>query len=181
MAPPHHHSILNVHSSNYDPILPKRRAIISPIRRYNNMPLAKIMEILGEMLGDRMGEFMIPPPVFTSMNGEFVDFDLEEGVLRSRFPVMEEFLNPYGVMQGGMIAAAVDNTLGPLSMLVAPPNVTRHLEMKYSSPVSPDLEHIVVTARFLEREDKKLSFNAVVRDPNGKLLAKARASHWIVD
>jgi len=34
-------------------------------------------------------------------------------------------------MQGGMIAAAVDNTIGPLSFLVAAPNVTRRLEMKY--------------------------------------------------
>ena len=68
---------------------------------------------------------MIPPPVFTSMQGEFVDFDLEEGILVTRFPVRQDYLNPYGAMQGGMVAAAVDNTLGPLSMLVAPPNVTR--------------------------------------------------------
>jgi acyl-coenzyme A thioesterase PaaI-like protein len=37
-----------------------------------------------------------------------------------RFPFDVRFTNPMGVMQGGMIAAAIDNALGPLSYLVAP-------------------------------------------------------------
>jgi acyl-coenzyme A thioesterase PaaI-like protein len=128
-----------------------------------------------------MEEFLIPPPVFVNMRGVFLAFDSQSGVLEARFPVLEEYLNPYGAMQGGMVAAAVDNTLGPLSMLVAPPNVTRRLQMKYSRQVTPDLGYITVTARLLEREGRWLAFRAEVRDQEGALLARAQARHWIVD
>jgi len=33
-----------------------------------------------------------------------------------------------------MVAAAADNTLGPLSVLVAPPNLTRRMEITYARP-----------------------------------------------
>jgi acyl-coenzyme A thioesterase PaaI-like protein len=142
---------------------------------------SSIMDIIRDRLGDRLDDFLIPPPVFGTMQGEFLAFDLDAGSLTTRFPVLEEYLNPYGAMQGGMVAAAVDNTFGPLSLLVAPPNVTRRLEMKYSRPVTTDLESITVTARFQGRQGKQLTFSAEVRDPQGVLLARARAIHWIVD
>lgn len=140
-----------------------------------------VIDIMQKRLGDRSSEFLIPPPVFATMQGEFVAFDAEAGVLETRFPVLEAYLNPYGSVQGGMVAAAVDNTLGPLSMLVAPPNVTRRLQMKYSRPVTPDLEHITVKGRLLERDGRWMTFDAEVRAPGGALLARAQAVHWIVE
>jgi len=140
-----------------------------------------ITEAIKARLGDRLGDYLIPPPVFLTMRGEFLTFDAQAGELETRFPVLGEYLNPYGAMQGGMVAAAVDNTLGPLSMLVAPPNVTRRLQMKYSRPVTPDLEYITVKGRLLERKGRWLAFSAEVRDGEGALLARARANHWIVD
>ena len=80
-----------------------------------------------------------------------------------------------------MVAAAVDNTLGPLSMLVAPPSVTRQLEITYSRPVPLDIGHIVVSARLLERRDRWLFFKADVRSPEGLRLARSKAVHWILD
>ena len=142
---------------------------------------ASIMEIIHHRLGDRINEFLVPPPVFKAMQGEFLTFDQEVGVLQTRFPVLEKFLNPYGSMQGGMVAAAVDNTLGPLGMLVAPPNVTRRLEMKYSHPVTLDLEFITVQARLLDRDGRWLFFTAEVRDQAGGILARAKATHWILE
>ena len=140
-----------------------------------------IAEAIRERLGDRVGDYLIPPQVFLTMRGEFLAFDAQAGVLEARFPILEEYLNPYGTMQGGMVAAAVDNTLGPLSMLLAPPNVTRRLQMKYSRPITPDLESITVRGKLLERAGPRLTFSAEVRDPQGLLLARARADHWIVE
>ena len=142
------------------------------------------MDVLCERLnarGHEVGEFLLPPPAFETMGGEFVALDLDAGELTARFPVRHDELNPYGSMQGGMVAAAIDNALGPLSMLVAPPNVTRRLQIKYSRPVTPDLDYISVTARWTGRSGRQLSFRAEVRDPAGRLLARASASHWIVD
>jgi acyl-coenzyme A thioesterase PaaI-like protein len=115
------------------------------------------------------------------MGGQFVELDLDEGFLKARFPICESSLNPYHTMQGGMVAAAVDNTLGPLSMLVAPPNVTRQLEMTYNHPVTVEMGHMVVTAHFLERKGRWLYFRATVDSLQGQRLARAKATHWIVD
>jgi acyl-coenzyme A thioesterase PaaI-like protein len=145
------------------------------------MKNSSIMEILEARLGDRMDEFILPPPIIDLMQAELVDFDPESSCLKMRFPVLEGYLNPYGIMQGGMVAAAVDNTLGPLSMLVAPPNVTRTLEMKFSKPVTPDLEIFLVEGRLISREGSRLKFSAEVRDQSGRLLARAKAFHWIVE
>ncbi len=142
---------------------------------------ARIMATLKQKLGDRLDTYRFPPPVFATMGGQFVALDLDAGTLTAQFPVRERDLNPYGTMQGGMIAAAVDNTLGPLSVLVAAPNVTRRLEMTYSRPVTLDIGHIRVTARLVERQGRRLFFRADVRDPEGRRLARAQAVHWIMD
>lgn len=130
--------------------------------------------------GQRLKDYRIPPPVFVAMKGEIISVDLDSSALRTRFPVLDEQLNPYGSMQGGIIAAAVDNTLGPLSMLVAPENVTRRLELKFSQPVTPDIGFIMVTATLRKQDGRWLHFLAEVRAENGQLLAKATAVHWIV-
>jgi len=146
-----------------------------------NSPSSAIEHLLRDRLGHRMDRYAFPPPVFAAMEGQFLELDLDAGFLTAQFPVLESYLNPYHTMQGGMIAAAVDNTLGPLSVLVAPPNVTRQLEMTYSRPVTFDMGHIVVTARFLERSGRRLFFRADVHSQDGLRLARSKAVHWVVD
>lgn len=145
------------------------------------MPEASLTDIIHQKLGERINDFLIPPPVFETMQGEFLGYDEHAGTLKTRFPVLHKFLNPYRAIQGGILAAAVDNTIGPLSMLVAPQNVTRRLEMKYSNPVTPDLQYINVEGKFLGREGNWLTFSAELRGQDGALLARAKAHHWIVD
>jgi acyl-coenzyme A thioesterase PaaI-like protein len=142
---------------------------------------AQIMTILTQRFGDRMDQYVFPPPVFTAMQGEFLAYDLENNTLVVRFPVLESWLNPYGIMQGGMVAAAIDNSVGPLSVLVAPPNVTRHMELKYSQAVSSEAGFIIVTAGLIGRNGRWLTFKAEVRDPHGQRLVRAKAVHWILD
>ena len=150
------------------------------MRDHSALP-SSIVNTIHDRLGGRLDEYLIPPPAFVTMHGEFDAFDEESGTLATRFPVLEEHLNAYGSMQGGMAAAAVDNTLHLLSMLVAPPNVTRRLQMKYSRLVTPDLEYVTVKGRLLERKGRWLALSAEVRDQEGVLMARARAVHWVVD
>ena len=141
---------------------------------------SSIIKLLKSKLGEKIDNYEIPPPVFEDMQGDFIDFSADENYLISRFPVLERYCNPYGTMQGGMIAAAIDNTLGPLSMLVAPPNVTRRMEITFSRAIRPELGYIMVEAHFNGVKGNKLQFSARVRDPDGNLLARAVATHWIV-
>jgi len=149
--------------------------------RSDNDLLNQILELSKKVVGDHLGQFDFPPPVFREMQGEFVALDLEAGELSARFPVPERYLNPYHAMQGGMVAAAVDNTLGPLSVLVAPVSVTRKLELTYSHPATVEMGHILVKARLVERKGRWLTLEAEVRSPEGKRLARAKALHWIVE
>ena len=128
-----------------------------------------------------MDEIQFPPPVFDAMQGEVLDYDIETETLKNRFPVLAEQLNPYGNMQGGIIAAAMDNTIGPLSMLVSPPNFTRYMKVKYGRVVSPDLGYIYVTAIFKKKNKRQLFFEAVVEDKEGNKLASAESTHWVID
>jgi len=143
--------------------------------------LDQIMVVLKKRLGNRLDEYAFPPPVFLAMQGEFSTYDPENHTLIVRFPVLENWLNPYGIMQGGMVAAAIDNTIGPLSVLVAPPNVTRHMELKYSRAVSLEAGFITVKAELIERDGRWLTFKAEVRDPQSQRLVRAKAVHWILE
>jgi acyl-coenzyme A thioesterase PaaI-like protein len=143
--------------------------------------LEEMMRLLEARYGQDLARYRVPPPVFTAMRGEFVAFDSEQAVLSARFPVLQEWLNPYGIMQGGMLAAAIDNTIGPLSMLVAPPNVTRRMEIKYSRGAGQDLGYILVQARCVAQEGRWLTFSADARSPQADLLARVKSVHWILE
>ena len=140
-----------------------------------------LLPLLEAKLQGRMEEIHFPPPVFDSMQGEVIDFDIEKESFTNRFPILTEHLNPYGNMQGGIIAAAIDNTIGPLSLLVSSPSFTRYLTIKYGKVVSPDLDYITVTATFTGKKKRQLFFEAVVEDSEGNKLASAKATHWVID
>jgi uncharacterized protein (TIGR00369 family) len=113
------------------------------------------------------------------MGAEVVSYE-EGAALTVRFPFDERFTNPMGVMQGGMIGAAVDNTIGPLSFLVAPPSVTTQFNLTFLRPVKPALDHFLVEARLTERTRQYLFFSARVTAPEGAALALAQATCYIL-
>ncbi|HLB30429.1 MAG TPA: PaaI family thioesterase [Gammaproteobacteria bacterium] len=140
----------------------------------------RVILLLQEKFSELNLKVQIPPPVFTAMQGSVIAFDEVNHTMQVRFPVTESSLNPFGNMQGGMIAAVIDNTLGPLSMLSAPPNFTRHLEIKYRKPVAGATPFLDVHCRLEGRNDRQLIFTASVIDANGAECASARAVHWIL-
>lgn len=121
-----------------------------------------------------------PPACFITMGGEFLQFDVDAKRLRVRFPVKPEFANPMGYMQGGLIVGAIDNTIGPLTFLVAPPSVTTQLNTTYIRPITPDLTFFEVEAVVTEQTRKQIFVDAVVRSGE-KQLALARASCSVIE
>lgn len=128
-----------------------------------------------------LSRFEVPPPVFTAMGGEIISFDPGAKSTTCSFPIRADQLNPFGMMQGGIIAAAIDNTIGPLSMLVAPPSITRKLEVKYYKAVEPAAGEILVTARFTGQRKRFLYFEAEAENKNKSIkFASATAMHWML-
>jgi acyl-coenzyme A thioesterase PaaI-like protein len=83
-------------------------------------------------------------------------------------------------MQGGMIATAIDNAFGPLSLLIAPPNVTRHLEIKYKKPVTLYYSYIFVKAKVKEVKNPYIYLSARVESETEELFALAKAVNYIL-
>lgn len=133
----------------------------------------QFIERMGQLIAS--GELKLPPPIFTDMAGEFVDMDMAAKTLTVRFPVQERYQNPMGYMQGGMIAAALDNAIGPLSFMVAAPNVTKTMEVTYLRPISANIEEITVVAAFEGQNGRELTFVADVLRNDGTKLATARS------
>lgn len=137
-------------------------------------------QAIARWFGERAGEFTAPPECFTFMEGEVIAFDADAATMSARFPIRPGYLNPYGVMQGGFTAAAIDNTIGPLSMMSAPASVTRTIEVTYSRPVLPSMDTITVEARRGPRDGRRITFTAEVRAPDGTRLARATAVHVVM-
>ncbi len=133
----------------------------------------EFIERMGQLMAN--GELMLPPPIFTDMAGEFVALDMTAKTLTVRFPVQARYQNPMGYMQGGMIAAAIDNAIGPLSFMVAAPNVTKTMEVTYLRPISTSVAEITVVAAFEGQNGRELTFVADVLRHDGTKLATARS------
>jgi uncharacterized protein (TIGR00369 family) len=54
-----------------------------------------------------------PPPCAKTLGTEFVQIDGERGTIEVKFEATPEFLNPAGSVQGGFLAAMLDDTMGP--------------------------------------------------------------------
>lgn len=130
-------------------------------------------------LKTKMPEMKLPPNIFLDMDGEFVEY-IEGESLTARFPFKERYENPFGYMQGGIIVAAIDNTVSPLSYLVSPPNVTTHINTTYIRPVKNTEKFIEVIASVVEKTANGIHFMAKVKSERGKLLATSTVSCSVI-
>ena len=135
--------------------------------------------LLDKMKAAGADGLQLPPPVFKTFGAEVVGYD-EGRSLTVRFPVERRWQNPMGMMQGGVLAALVDNVLGPLSYLVAPPSVTTELNVTFVRPVTSDMKWVEVCGEVVEVMRTRLVLKAEVTDPDGRRLALAQAACLVV-
>ncbi|MDH5376847.1 MAG: PaaI family thioesterase, partial [Gammaproteobacteria bacterium] len=103
--------------------------------------------ILEDLINDKQDDatLRLPPPVFLDMGGEFVDYVKGES-LTARFPNRHQYENPFSYMQGGIIVALIDNTVSPLSYVVAPTSITREINTQFKRPITREDEFVTVKA-----------------------------------
>ena len=117
----------------------------------------------------------LPPKIFLDMKGEFTEFVKGERLV-ARFPNYERYMNPFGFMQGGIIVAAIDNTIAPLSYVSAPPNITKEINTTYKSPIKESDSYIQVIATIAKLTATHITLHAEVLNSKGKLAALAIAN-----
>ncbi|MEL7435675.1 MAG: PaaI family thioesterase, partial [Chloroflexota bacterium] len=139
--------------------------------------LTEMTDAMRQAIPEGMREKLIlPPPVFEALGGKVLDFDLDAQTMRVQFPVEDRFRNPLGFLQGGIIAAMMDNTVGPLSFLVAPPSVTTQFNTTYIRPVTPQDKIVIVEAVVTERTRRNIYMTATALNEAGKTVAIGHAA-----
>lgn len=123
----------------------------------------------------------IPPRVFVELGAAFVEFDAKREYLKVKFPMQERWLNPTRFLHGGMIAAMMDATMGPLSYLVFPHNVTTQLNISYLRPVPATEVFVYGEAWATEKTKRYLFMSGNILNAAGKMVAMAHATCQLVE
>ena len=137
-----------------------------------------------ERAGARSGPFWdvmegrAPPPSAAVLLGfRLLDIDPAAGTIEVGFQATDQFLNPAGTVQGGFLAAMLDDTLGPALVATlghdewAP---TTDLHVQFLAPARPG--PILARGRVVRRGRQMAFLAGELTDAEGNLLATAVAS-----
>src|SRR6185312_14205134 len=102
-------------------------------------------------------------------------FELDHAQRRSRghFQFGPELQGGNRTLHGGIIAVVLDEAMGKLTRLAGVRAVTAELQIEYLRPI-PVNEPVEVEAREVSRDGRNLHYEAEIRNPAGKPLARAR-------
>jgi uncharacterized protein (TIGR00369 family) len=122
-----------------------------------------------------------PPPAAALLGFELLAIDPAQGTIRVRFTARPEFTNPIGVVQGGFVAAMLDDTLGPaLTATLEPDQFAPTIELKvnFIAPAQPGT--LVADGRVVARGGSVAFLAGELRTEQGELVATATATARIV-
>jgi uncharacterized protein (TIGR00369 family) len=117
-----------------------------------------------------------PPPCALTLGGAFTRIDPEAGSIETSFQGKPEFANPIGHIQGGFLAAMLDDTLGPALVATLPKGQfapTVNLSVSFHRPGRVGV--ITGKGRILKR-GKELAFMSGELYQDGQMIASATAT-----
>jgi uncharacterized protein (TIGR00369 family) len=121
------------------------------------------------------------PPIAGLLGWSLVDHDAPKGVVRIAFEARAEFLNPAGYIQGGMLAAMLDDTMGPAVLLMTEGKfytVTIGMTVSFLAPARPG--RMVGEGRVVQLGKTIAFMEADLRDSEGALVARAASQARLV-
>lgn len=105
----------------------------------------------------------------------------EAGTIEAEFHPREEFRNTTGTIQGGILAAMLDSTMGPaLRLTLAPGEVAPTLELKVSFLRPAPVEPLIARGRVVHKARSIAFLEGDLRTAAGEVVATATATAWIV-
>jgi uncharacterized protein (TIGR00369 family) len=117
------------------------------------------------------------PPCAELLGWEMIDFDAAKGWAKVAFATRPQFLNGSGFVQGGFVAAMLDDTMGP-AVLVASEGrsyvVTIGLQVQFLKPARPG--RFVGEGLVLQMGRSVAFIEARLHDGEGALVAAATSS-----
>jgi uncharacterized protein (TIGR00369 family) len=121
------------------------------------------------------------PPCAATLGWELLDADPEAGTVRIGFEARPEFCNPAGFVQGGFLAAMLDDAMGPAVLVKSGGALftpTIDLHVSFLAPARPGR---LVAEGGIAQLGKSIAFlEAILFGPGGDPLARAAASARVV-
>jgi uncharacterized protein (TIGR00369 family) len=121
------------------------------------------------------------PPAAALLGFQLLAIDPEQGSIRVRFQAKPEFANPMGHVQGGFLAAMLDDTLGPALVATLPSGqFAPTLELKVNFVRPAQIGPLLASGRVVARTRAIAFLAGELHDEAGNLLATASATARIV-
>ncbi len=122
------------------------------------------------------------PPATSTLGFELIAADPDAGTIEVGFLAADSFLNPVGVIQGGFLAAMLDETLGPALVATLGPDQfapTADLHIQFLRPAKPG--RLIGRGRVV-RKGRDLAFmSGELVEESGEVVAVATATATIRD
>lgn len=121
------------------------------------------------------------PPSAQTLGWELLAIDPDRGTIEVAFVASAAFVNPMGNVQGGFLAAMLDDTMGPaLVATLGPDQFAPTLELKVSflRPVAPG--RVVGRGRVVHRGGGVAFLEGSLHGDDDELLATATATARII-
>ncbi|HWA91921.1 MAG TPA: PaaI family thioesterase [Rhizomicrobium sp.] len=121
------------------------------------------------------------PPCAELLGAKLLAHDAKQGWARFSFEGRAEFLNPAGFVQGGLLAAMLDDTMGPTVLLASEGRLyTATIDMNVSF-LAPARAGTLTSEGRVVQLGKTIAFmEAVISDAAGTKLARATGSARLV-
>ena len=120
------------------------------------------------------------PPAAGVLGWELVSVDPDAGTIEVAFAATDEFLNPVGVIQGGFLAAMLDDTMGPALVATLGPGLfapTADLHVQFLRPARPG--RLTGRGRVVRRGKDVAFLAGELLDESGQVVAAATATALI--
>jgi uncharacterized protein (TIGR00369 family) len=121
------------------------------------------------------------PPCAATLGWKLLGADPEAGTVRIGFEGRREFCNPWGFVQGGFLAAMLDDTMGPAILVQSDGKFfapTIDLHVSFLEPARPG--GFVGEGRVLQLGKTIAFVEGSLFDDNARLVARAAASTRVV-
>jgi uncharacterized protein (TIGR00369 family) len=101
----------------------------------------------------------------------------KEGSLTFEHTVREDFVNPVGILHGGIASTFMDDVIGATVFALGKPNiyVSLNLNVDFMSPAKLG-EKIFVSAEVIRNGENIIHLHAKIVNEKGKLIAKATSN-----
>jgi uncharacterized protein (TIGR00369 family) len=121
------------------------------------------------------------PPAAELLGWQLEELNAETGTARVRYEARADFTNPLGNIQGGILAAMLDDAMGPaLVATLEPGQFAPTLEMKVSYLAPAKVGPLWAHGRVLKRGRSNAFVEGEIVDADGKVLARATATVLII-